>query len=444
MFNDIESLLKRFQQLQAVKVFCKPLAENDNSKQQIYLGGSFDVVQMFPSSEIESDSSGAQGIYKIKLDFFWIDNSSSEQAKGAQLILYPQYPEVRLSGFLRGCRDAPNEIMRPTPKPLRRSNNAADGRVLFFATTADGRTLAYAAARGSAIAQEFESKKTSGLFTRENLFYVVPMQGHKSSREMLLDSLSTIWQGGRHASKRLDASGQTIPYKASNGAGYTLEALLKIIPNARREPDFLGWEIKSFAKSSITLMTPEPNGGMYAEERVESFVRRFGHPAKNDTLYFTGLHRVGERSDATGLSLQLRGFNAAKKIITDVNGAVELLTDTGECAASWGFTKLMVSWNKKHSQAAYVRYSKTEGEIPQYSYLSPVGLGEGTSFTHYLDALQTGKVVYDPASKVINATSGKASVKARSQFRITYAHLPLLYERFEKVLLNGVSIKPLQ
>jgi hypothetical protein len=50
-------------------------------------------------------------------------------------------------------------------------------------------------------------------------------------------------------------------------------------------------------------MTPEPNDGIYAQERVESFVRRFGHPTTNDTLYFTGLHRVGERSQATGLSL---------------------------------------------------------------------------------------------------------------------------------------------
>ncbi len=437
MFNDIESLLKRFQQLQATKVFCKPLAENDNSKQQIYLGGSLDVVQMFPSSDIEPDSSGVQGIYKIKLNFFWIDEGLPEQAKGAQLILYPQYPEVRLSGFLRGCRDAPNDIMRPIPKPLRRSNNAADGRVLFFAITADGRTLAYAAARDSAIAQEFEFKQRTIGFNRENLFYVLPLQGSKSSRELLLESLTAIWRAGQHSSRRLDSAGQTIAYKASNGGGYTLEALLNIIPNGRAEPDFLGWEIKSFKKSSITLMTPEPNGGIYAQERVESFVRRFGHPTKNDTLYFTGLHRVGERSQATGLSLHLRGFDATKQVIADVNGAVELLTDTGDCAASWGFAKLMASWNKKHSQAAYIRYAKMDGETPQYCYLSPVGLGEGTSFTHYLNALQAGKVVYDPASKVVNASSHHASVKARSQFRITYAHLPMLYERFEKVPLDS-------
>jgi len=37
MFADLASLLRRFSELGAVRAFCKPLAENDNSKQQIYL-----------------------------------------------------------------------------------------------------------------------------------------------------------------------------------------------------------------------------------------------------------------------------------------------------------------------------------------------------------------------------------------------------------------------
>jgi hypothetical protein len=436
MFSDIKTLLQRFQQLQAIRVFCKPLAENDNSKQQIYLGGSLDVVQMFPSTKIESNNTGVTGTYKVKLDFFWIDDGVYEQARGAQLILYPQYPEVRLSGFLRGCSNAPNELMRPTPKELRQSNNAADGRVLFFGITAEGHTLAYAAARGSGIANEFEAGRATGRYKSENLLYTVSLQGEKTSRELLLETLRVVWQHNPHASARLDSAGRRIPYQASNGGGYTLEALLNIIPNGRAEPDYLGWEIKSFRKSAITLMTPEPNGGFYAEHRVAKFVMRFGHPVENNAVYFTGLHRVGEPSQQTGLILQLRGFDQAKQIITDVNGAVELLTDTGECAASWSFAKLMASWNKKHSQAAYIRYSSEPGEIPKYNFLSPVGLGEGTSFTHYLNALQLGRIVYDPASKVSNVSSGKPSVKARSQFRISYAHLPMVYRQFEHAALS--------
>ncbi|HRE16444.1 MAG TPA: hypothetical protein PLW86_05165, partial [Rhodocyclaceae bacterium] len=106
MFSDVAAVVRRFAKLGAVKAFCKPLAENDNSKQQVYLGGNLEAVQMFPLREIEADTSGKDHTYKAKLDFYWVGPDFTECAKGAQLILYPQYPEVRLSGFLRGCRFA--------------------------------------------------------------------------------------------------------------------------------------------------------------------------------------------------------------------------------------------------------------------------------------------------------------------------------------------------
>jgi hypothetical protein len=141
--NSLKELLQRFKELGAQRVFCKPLAENDNSKQQVYFGGGFDVLHMFPFQDVVVDGAGANGTYKAKLDLFWIDATHSEQANGAQLILYPQYPEVRFSGFLRGCKLAPSELLRPLPKEQRLFNNGADGRVLFFGITGDGKTLAF-------------------------------------------------------------------------------------------------------------------------------------------------------------------------------------------------------------------------------------------------------------------------------------------------------------
>lgn len=70
MFNNISSLLERFSELGAITAFCKPFAENDNSKQQIYLGGSFDVIQIFPFHDIEATENGKNSTYKAKLDFF--------------------------------------------------------------------------------------------------------------------------------------------------------------------------------------------------------------------------------------------------------------------------------------------------------------------------------------------------------------------------------------
>ncbi|MDX8386595.1 MAG: hypothetical protein R8M11_08800, partial [Gallionella sp.] len=87
--------------------------------------------------------------------------------------------------------------------------------------------------------------------------------------------------------------------------------------------------MKAYSSSRITLMTPEPHGGMYGEAGVKAFVRKFGAPTQNDTLYFTGTHRVNKRNVKTELTLIVRGFNPEKKLIEDVSGAVELLTDNG-------------------------------------------------------------------------------------------------------------------
>ena len=63
-------------------------------------------------------------------------------------------------------------------------------------------------------------------------------------------------------------------------------------------------------------------------------------------------------------------------------------------------------------------------------YFSPALLGEGTDFNRYLSALASGLIVFDPGSKVMNASTDKATVKARSQFRTSTQHLAALYEKF--------------
>ncbi len=429
MFSDIADLMKRFIELGAVRAFCKPLAENDNSKQQIYLGSNLEVVQMFPFQQVVATEKGKDSTYKAKLEFNWIGKDFSERATGAQLILYPQYPEVRLSGFLRGCKHAPNEFLRPTSKESRHFNNGPDGRVLFFGITRNGETLAYLANTDDPLAKEFRYQQEQGQYPQESVFFNLPLLG-RDSKIILLEKLAEIRNGGWQPSIKLSTVGEVLPYKARNGGGYTLEALLGIIPNGRSEPDFIGWEIKGYSQSRVTLMTPEPDGGMYGEAGAKAFVGKYGAPTKNDTLYFTGTHRVNDRNTKTGLTLMVRGFTPEKKLIDDVGGAVELLTDTGHCAAAWSFAHLMIRWNKKHNQAAYVPYESEKIAAPAYRYLSPALLGVGTDFSRYLAAVCAGKVIFDPGSKVMNASGQNSTVKARSQFRIPVKHLTDLYQKF--------------
>ena len=112
---------------------------------------------------------------------------------------------------------------------------------------------------------------------------------------------------------------------------------------------------------------------------------------------------------------------------------MELLDDAGDCAAAWSFADLMIGWNKKHAQAAYVPYESEKEMAPAYRYFSPALLGEGTDFNRYLAALCAGRVIFDPGSKVMNASTEKSTVKARSQFRMSVRHLAELYKKFEPV-----------
>lgn len=96
-------------------------------------------------------------------------------------------------------------------------------------------------------------------------------------------------------------------------------------------------------------------------------------------------------------------------------------------------TQPLIKWNRKHAKAVYVPYQSKKEGAPNYHYFRPAHLGEGTDFSHYLAALSAGLVIFDPGSKVMNASKPKSSVKARSQFRIPVKHLDELYQQFGPV-----------
>ena len=220
------------------------------------------------------------------------------------------------------------------------------------------------------------------------------------------------------------------PITPPNGGGYTLEALLGITPNGKSEPDYLGWEIKGHSTNRITLMTPEPNGGFYGERGAKEFVERYGHAVKDNGMYFTGNHKFGKSSTRTGMTLQVSGFDPLNPKLLDVNGAVQLVDDKGNEAASWAFTHLLTHWNRKHAFAAYIRYTQkvVAPKCREYRFNTPILMGEHTDFTRYLNALCSGAIIFDPGSKVSNANSPESTVKARSQFRINAKDLGLLYQ----------------
>src|ERR1700759_2281833 len=110
----LENLKQIFIDNGCEKVYIKTLSANDNSKNQVYLSGSYDILNIFPLSEIKADSSGdwKKERFKASIHFSWItDEGNLSPAPNSQFILYPKYPEVRFSGFLTKSPNAPSELM---------------------------------------------------------------------------------------------------------------------------------------------------------------------------------------------------------------------------------------------------------------------------------------------------------------------------------------------
>ena len=413
----------------ATEAYLKRLARTDSSQGQVYLGPGFQALNIIPSGPMRAEKSTHGSTFKASVGLLWLaDDGSLCPAPSAQLILYPQYPEVRMSGFLRGCAVAPKDVMR----------DRGDGRVLILGVRPDGTVVGYAAGPGTPLACDVADLDLRHI----GIFEELPLVG--DSRTHLLSELRRIHELGWLDSVKLTRGGP-VSYVARNGGGYTLEAHLGILPNGRGEPDFEGWEVKQHGVNSfdrveigvLTLMTPEPTKGYYSDAGAEAFVRKFGYADRQGRVgrtNFGGVHRVGETSPLTGLRLEFDGYDPATGLVTDVGGALNLVAQDGAVAAGWPFDHLLDLWNRKHAQAVYVPSLRRTHPSTQYSYGPSVRLGIGTDFLHLLMALASGSVYYDPGIK-LEEVDGRIAMKKRSQWRVKARELPRLYEKIEDVEL---------
>ncbi len=417
-------------------VYLKILAANDNKKQQVYFGGDFKAINLIPFNSIAADPNKPH-IFKAPLNFWWVtDDGRIEQATHAQLILYPQYPEVRFSGFLQGCSSAPSELMN--------ENLRLAGRVLFMGICPDGKIIGYLCHPDSELARELSSY---GALPGTGVFQELGVGVSASDeRSKLIEKLREIHLMGWIRSRKLDGSGATMPCEAPNCGGMTLEAELGIIPNSRSEPDYLGYEVKQYSVTNfekintgvLTLMTPEPTGGYYRSAGVEAFIRKFGYPDmtgtanREDRLNFGGIHKVGEYHGLTNLQIVLKGFDTDRGKIVDATGGIALMNREGEEAAVWGYAEIMAKWNRKHNKAVYIPSKCNISPERNYYYGNKIRIGNGTDFLLYLKAMANGDIYYDPGIKLENASTNPKT-KRRSQFRIKSVHLPSLYHIMETV-----------
>ena len=114
---DLQELFRRFG---VDTIYVKHLSpKQDNDKNQIYLGKGLDgVTNLFPAeiaarspseSELKRKSEKGKPKLEARIDLAWIqDDGSLAAAPETRIIDYFQYPEVRLSGFLKRCDNPPD------------------------------------------------------------------------------------------------------------------------------------------------------------------------------------------------------------------------------------------------------------------------------------------------------------------------------------------------
>ena len=433
-FATVQVLASCMAQHGATRLYAKELAPNDNTKNQIYLGQSFEVLQLIPFGDITPSAIVPEKVLQAAVNLDWIDdNGDQAPASHTKFILYPQYPEVRLSGFVRGCRYAPSEWLSNEKK------GRTEGRVLFLGIRPNGKVLAYLGAPSSPLTSSFNAAK--GAFQQASVMtdisgLLLRIKAVDEDFE-LIDRLKAIHEKGWIEAKRLVKGGKVVECHGANCGGFTLEAELGVEENGASEPDFLGWEIKQHKTTNylkhgtgpITLLTPEPDGGSYVDG-VEEFVERYGaHTERENISYFQGIHHAGIEHPDTHMRLEVVGFEKSSNKITDPNGYIALLSAKDEIAASWSFRKILTHWCRKHNKAAYIPAEvDRESERPKYRFGKNVKLCRSTDPTLLLQGVSSGAVYYDPGIKL---DRGTRKTHRRSQFRVKFNEVSALYRQSE-------------
>lgn len=434
--NSFDQIVTTLQTLGSEKILIKFLSSNDNSKNQIYLGGNFSVLQMFPTGEVvrnlgtSNKKKKSSEILKAPLPLFWLtENAELEPSKFATFILYPQYPEVRMSGMLRGCHEAPNKIIA----------SRDEGRILIFGINkTQSKIICFALKESDPASREIRSQISSDKFETDGVFYTFRSQNPPIDN--IIAKLRTIDFSIYQPTFYLK-QGMRIYTTNPNSSGTTLEGLLGIDSNSLPTPDWNDWELKAVAtkkypepqpSARVTLLTGEPDGGLYVSD-LNKFMLNYAHETKRNEKYFTGPWDIKK---GVFKKLQLSyDKDRSKIVLMDVeSNQIEV--------ASWDLVGIINHWKSKHQHAVFVPYTKNSNQQVRFSPF--VCIGEGATFELFFSALKNGLISLDPGVKfTYKEEKDKWEVHKRTQWRTTLKMLPSIYSVFYFIdVINGETFVP--
>jgi hypothetical protein len=457
--KNIDELIEIFRPFACNTILIKKLAKNNNDKNQVYihsnpdfLNGLFDLTfgHREPSTSKKKLGTGLpipEGVFN---EFYWLDTEHKQhKVPSCKAIFYAQYPEVRLSGFKTESGTIPASMSV-------NFTNEYPGYTRFLALGGDreGKTYAVMVVEpNSKFLKDFEEL---GYHPDSKACKVIRVATAETASEQLKTLLRERIGGKSIKGCRLSSQGVTLPFNGTQVHGYTLEHELGIATNASKEGDIFGIELKCFTNKKLTLFTPEPDGGLYAES-FDQFMRKYGY-TKEAVYRFTGLHRVGTQSERSGLSLrvlcskkgkadnQLVDYDPSKKFKDQLqNLQVVLMDDDDNTAASWSLTRLLGNWGIKHNEVVYVPATVRDNEIREeveQGYKKRVYFDDevlwckGSSIEQMILAIVNGIIFLDPAPKL--DLDNPKNNKRRSQWRLNniYRDSKQLYRSIDIVSIK--------
>ncbi|ENO1233313.1 MvaI/BcnI restriction endonuclease family protein [Vibrio alginolyticus] len=463
---DLETVINLLRPHNCQLALIKELPKNANDKNQVYyhsdaslLNSIFDLrfSDRGESTSITKRASepGKAIPQAIFHRFSWLSTDGIlHPAKECKAIVYAQYPEARLSGFVTEKGEMPRSM---SVEYIKRDDRLP--RYLILGSTLSGHAVAIMAVDpGEVLVKEFRALSS---YYGSKVCKSITIQPNGDSGSVKLEKVLR----DNVASKtllgcRFDKNGITIPFTGTQVHGYTLEHACGIKPNAEKNGDIYGIELKCFTRKKLTLFTPEPDGGLYAESFAD-FMMKYGYQ-KGEDYRLTGLHRAYVENEKTKLTLKIRcvhsfkdkredgrsytryepGYYQPEKPITRQMIEMEIVLEDreGNIAASWSLERILNCWGAKHNEVVYVPAEKqcndephtlAEGYKWKVKFADEVLWCRDTNAEKLFKAIHSGTIYLDPAPKY-NPSNPKLN-KRRSQWRLNdiYKAASELYELSE-------------
>ena len=441
----------------------KKLSKNNNDKNQIYfhhdtsiLNSVFDLSfkerEASTSTTKRASSPGKPISQAIFNHFYWIDeDGNSYNAKNCKAITYHQYPETRLSGFKTIDGEMPRAL---TVDYTKREDSLP--RYLVLGATPTGTAVAMLLVDPKEdFVNDFNSLEG---YQGSKICRYLPIDGAITGTDRLKQLLIKEVAGKNLKGCRFDKYGNTIPFKGTQVHGYTLEHACGIKPNSNHDGDIYGIELKCFTAKKLSLITTEPDGGIY-NQSFSKFMKTYGY-LKGDDYRLTGLHRAYNQNTKTGLTLKIicypvkreqkdivkKRYDPNKPFANQMNRMQLVLEDSYDnVAASWTIEHLMNRWGAKHNEVVYVPAKVIDNDIHselKEAYLKRVVFDNKvlwcfrSTVENLIKAIHEGIIFLDPAPKY-NEFNPKNN-KRRTQWRLNniYNAVDCLYEKSEIVHLT--------